>query len=85
MANRKKDKKQGQLYVAGSAFKDIVPTFIKAQPREGIPAKVVEIEEDFIEISNNVEFMGHLEEWPGDEVALDHEFNLDIDPETFTF
>ena len=85
MANRKKDKKQGQLYVAGTAFKDLVPSWIKIQPREGQSAKVVDIEEDYVEISNDVEYLGHLPEWPGDEAAEEHDFGLDLDPEAINF
>ena len=85
MANRKKDKKQGQLYVAGSPFKDLLPTFIKTASREPTPVKPVDVEEEYIEISNEVGFVGHLPDWPGDEEALEHDFGTDVDPETFNF
>ena len=47
--------------------------------------KPVEIDQEFVEISNNVEYLGHLPQWPGDEEAENHEFGLYVDPDNIQF
>jgi hypothetical protein len=47
--------------------------------------KPVEVTEEYIEISNNVEYLGHLPQWPGDEEAENFDFGLYVEPENVQF
>ena len=70
----------GPLYVAGTPFTDLKPEEITTEPRVGNPCTAVEPVEDFIEIANDVKYQAFQEDmaWPGDEVALEHDFGVDV-------